>query len=193
MPLPQVAAPSATGTMPCRHRISLMLYWRWRVPLVVAALGGCGDYYSGRDDGGTRDDAGVVDAAPDAPVDAAIDAPPRCGDQHLDPGELCDGVVGLSGDGCSPSCTTESSLTWTNLTPSPIPERMGEAMAYDSAHHRLVVFGGRPAYNLAPTNDTWEWTAHMDPEAHARQTASTPRPLHGVRFCPRRCRDVRRR
>lgn len=129
-----------------------MLYGRFAPLILVVTLSGCGDNRARRGDGGAADDAGVLHDALDAP----LDAPPRCGDGHLDPGEECDGVEGLSGDGCSSTCTTEA-ITWTNLTPNPIPGRSGHAMAYDSHRHRLVVFGGRLDWNAAPGNDTWEW------------------------------------
>ena len=129
--------------------------------LLVAVLAGCGDNGVGRGDGGTVDvgtyDADVSGDAPDAWLDALVDAAPYCGDGHVDPDEECDeGIAGLSGDGCSSTCTTES-ITWTNLTPNPIPARWHHAMAYDSVRHRLVVFGGRTAWNAGPLNDTWEW------------------------------------
>lgn len=140
-----------------------MLYWRC-APLIAVALVGCGDNRLARGDGGTGDDGGIDDGgiARDAAVgdaglpDAPPDAPPRCGDGHVDPGEECDGIEGLSGDGCSSACATES-ITWTNVTPNPIPERSRHAMAYDSVRHRLVVFGGRIDQLGAVTNDTWEW------------------------------------
>jgi cysteine-rich repeat protein len=128
--------------------------------IVVAGLVGCGDNGLGtRDGGNVIDDADVdagMDGPVDAPTDASIDAPPRCGDGHVDPGEACDGVEGLSGDGCSSTCTTES-ITWTNLTPNPVPARWEHAMAYDSVRNRLVVFGGLTGVAGTPSNETWEW------------------------------------
>lgn len=143
-----------------------MLYWRRGVLAIVATLVACGDNGLGSDDAGGVDDADVIDDAmldagidgpSDAPVDASIDAPPGCGDGLLQTGEECDtGVWGLSGDGCSSSCTLET-MTWTNLTPNPAPRRSGLAMAYDAVRDRLVMFGGSTGYLSSPTNETWEW------------------------------------
>lgn len=144
--------------------------WRCSAPLIIAALIACGDNRPGgppddvdADVGGAADaapaDAGVDAAPADAGIDAALaDAAPACGDGHLDPGEECDqSIAGLSGDGCSSTCTTEL-ITWTNLTPNPAPPRWRHAMAYDSVRHRLVLFGGRSGiYDSTPSNETWEW------------------------------------
>jgi cysteine-rich repeat protein len=145
---------------------------RW-VLVVVGALVACGDNRDAPHDGAVgADDAdeivtdgavdappdGAPDAPPDGPADAGIDAAPRCGDGHLDPGEECDeGIEGLSGDGCSSTCTTEE-MSWTNLTPNPAPKRRDMAIAYDSARHRIVLFGGSLAgYPTVYSNETWEW------------------------------------
>ncbi len=164
---------------------------RW-VLVVVGALVACGDNRDAPRDGAVgSDDADEVvadgavdapdataDAPPDGPVDAGIDAAPRCGDGHLDPGEECDeGIEGLSGDGCSSTCTTEE-MSWTNLTPNPTPPLQYAAIAYDSIRHKLVLFGGYRPYSSAPGNETWEfdgttWTQILtlvSPPARARHS-----------------------
>lgn len=145
---------------------------RWAL-VVVGALLACGDNRDAPRDGGVgSDDAdevvadgavdappdGAPDAPPDAPADAGIDAAPRCGDGHPDPGEECDeGIEGLSGDGCSSTCTTEE-MSWTNLTPNLAPKVGGAAMAYDSSRNRIVVFGGAMAGDpILESDQTWEW------------------------------------
>jgi cysteine-rich repeat protein len=56
--------------------------------------------------------------------------------------EQCDdGIAGLSGDGCSSSCTVEAEV-WVNVDPEPNRQRTDHAMAYDSARGEVVVFGG---------------------------------------------------
>ena len=86
---------------------------------------------------------------------------PFCGDQHVDLNEECDdSVAGLGNDGCSSTCRTET-LTWTNLTPSPMVPRVFHATAYDSERERVVLFGGATpdqAYSGSiADNETWEW------------------------------------
>jgi cysteine-rich repeat protein len=84
-----------------------------------------------------------------------------CGNGYLDlnhdinTSEQCDPdrVAGLSHDGCSSNCRRET-LNWTKepLEPRPI-ERFGSAMAYDSVHKRMVMFGGVTLQ--MPMADTW--------------------------------------
>lgn len=67
-----------------------------------------------------------------------------CGNDTIDGinAEQCDdGVPGLSGDGCSSSCTVEAEV-WLNVEPLPTQQRTRHAMAYDSARGEVVVFGG---------------------------------------------------
>jgi uncharacterized protein (TIGR03437 family) len=50
----------------------------------------------------------------------------------------------------------QSAGNWTRQNPptSPIPTRAGSAMAYDSAHNQIVLFGGG---NGRVLNETWTW------------------------------------
>jgi uncharacterized protein (TIGR03437 family) len=50
----------------------------------------------------------------------------------------------------------QSAANWTRQNPStsPIPTRAGSAMAYDSAHNQIVLFGGG---NGRVLNETWNW------------------------------------
>jgi hypothetical protein len=46
---------------------------------------------------------------------------------------------------------------WSERIPSNSPSaRFGAAMAWDAAHQRVVLFGGRDAQNILH-DDTWEW------------------------------------
>jgi len=82
-----------------------------------------------------------------------------CGNQIVDAaaGEQCDeGLFGLSGEGCSSTCQSES-IVWTNFTPVPFEARWGHAVAYDATRHVIVMFGG--ATSAGVTAETWEWSA----------------------------------
>src|SRR5580704_17181410 len=50
------------------------------------------------------------------------------------------------------------SLNWTQKSPAASPPvREGHAMAYDSAHGQVVLFGGDTGTVNAFLNDTWVW------------------------------------
>lgn len=48
--------------------------------------------------------------------------------------------------------------TWSSKTPETGPPALfGHAMAYDSAHGQVVLFGGQSSFTSLPLNDTWVW------------------------------------
>ena len=80
-----------------------------------------------------------------------------CGNAVIDlvMGEECDdGTSGLSNRGCSSRCKTEL-LSWLDVSPGPIGERMSHVMAYDAVRDRVVLFGGNDPDVYF--NETWEW------------------------------------
>jgi hypothetical protein len=84
----------------------------------------------------------------------------RCGNDIIDAlvtdtlaGEQCDsGIVGLSGDGCTSGCRAEQDL-WIDTSPAQLTKRYGARMAYDAAHHQIVLFGGRET--TGASDETW--------------------------------------
>src|SRR5262249_27105700 len=97
---------------------------------------------------------------------ASCDSRETCGNGIVDlvRGEECDlGILGLSNDGCSSTCKTEL-VRWRDVSPGPIGARASAAIAYDSAHARIVVFGGYADSTLL--DDTWvrsgtHWTRQV--------------------------------
>jgi hypothetical protein len=68
--------------------------------------------------------------------------------------------------------------TWTNVTPATSPQaRDDHAMAFDPAHNRGVMFGGRDV-NGTPLGDTWLWTGTA--WANVTATASGPSARYGA-------------
>ena len=57
---------------------------------------------------------------------------------------------------CTPLLAAQTAANWTEASsPTSPPARAGLAMAYDSAHDQVVLFGG--ADNANTFNDTWVW------------------------------------
>src|SRR5262245_47670167 len=172
-----------------------MAFWRC-APLVLGAFVACGDNRHLAIDGGAGsagDSGGVADAAIDAPEDAIADAPPDaapfCGDGKLDPGEECDQPIrGLSGDGCSSTCTLEA-ITWLNYTPSTAPFRTFHAMAFDHVRNHLVMFGGYGLTAGPPTDETWEWDGNAWTQ-RVTLVSPPPRSHHAMVFDSYRQRIV---
>jgi cysteine-rich repeat protein len=105
-------------------------------------------------------------------------------DFHPDPSrsEECDpvgSIVGLSHDGCSSVCKREL-VSWT-LQPMPMPNsRNHQAMAYDAARKKMVMFGG---YDAGFLNDTWEWDNALGTWTKSSPEHSPPgRQLHGMAY-----------
>src|SRR5690606_17895259 len=71
-------------------------------------------------------------------------------------GEQCDNLpFGLSGDGCTSTCSLELSI-WRDITPRTPDARGQPALAFDERRGRTVLFGGALAGDAA-LGDTWEW------------------------------------
>jgi uncharacterized protein (TIGR03437 family) len=52
----------------------------------------------------------------------------------------------------------QTAANWTQLQPETSPSpRESYALAYDSAHHQIVLFGGTMSSDIAAYNDTWVW------------------------------------
>jgi cysteine-rich repeat protein len=100
-----------------------------------------------------------------------------CGSGVVDSvlGEQCDdGVVGVSGDGCSSTCQLEIPV-WTELEAGPMSARADLAMTY-AGNGRILAFGG-----LVPTgalDETWSWSAASSKWTRLSPAAS-PSPRHG--------------
>jgi cysteine-rich repeat protein len=98
---------------------------------------------------------------------AQCDSNETCGNGVVDiiTGEECDdGIVGLSGDGCSSACRLEQA-TWVDVSPQPLAGRAGAALAYDEEREVALLFGGFDTKGLR--EDTWvlrgdAW-ARLDP------------------------------
>lgn len=100
---------------------------------------------------------------------ATCDSTEVCGNGVVDAiaGEACDEGVNLSQDGCSSRCKVETPA-WRDVTPTAIRPTEGHAMAYDSARHIVVVFGGFNTTTLL--GETWEydgvfWTRRDPPRS----------------------------
>lgn len=107
-----------------------------------------------------------------------------CGNRYVDPlrGEECDrGLAGLSGDGCTSTCSLEAA-SWRERTPRPPAARMEHAMTYDTRRERVVMVGGRASLALS---ETWEWDGL---QWHDRQPAPAPpaRTSMGLAYDPMR-------
>jgi hypothetical protein len=63
----------------------------------------------------------------------------------------------------APVVAAQTASNWTEQHPqtSP-PARLNHAMAYDSAHGQVVLFGGQAYLNGAVLNDTWAWDGCLD-------------------------------
>ena len=89
------------------------------------------------------------------------------------PAEASRALAPKAGEGTS--IPSDPTLTWTNLSPSPMPsERVDSGMVYDSTDGYVLLFGGA-SYLTLPTiyyNDTWtysggKWTNVTNPDAPA--------------------------
>jgi hypothetical protein len=82
---------------------------------------------------------------------------------------------------------------WTQKLPAKSPSgRHGHAMAYDSAHGQVVLFGGLGADNTV-LSDTWTWDGSNWTQKIARQqSARAELPRHGLRFASSASRVIRR-
>jgi len=85
-----------------------------------------------------------------------------CGDQLIDLalGEQCDeGMIGLSGDGCSSTCSSEYDV-WRDLTPRHPGVRSDQALAR-APGGGVMIFGGTPGGGAsspsAALSDAWRW------------------------------------
>lgn len=122
-----------------------------RIALLVGLVA-CGDNLA-------QPDARHDDARADAAIDMDIDAASFCGDGVVDDGEDCDtGLRGLSGDGCSSTCRTETLVVHTPTRETMVP-RTRHGLAYDSSRERTVMFGGEAATGSTwtPNDETWEF------------------------------------
>jgi cysteine-rich repeat protein len=80
-----------------------------------------------------------------------------CGNDYIDAlrSEQCDdGPAGLSGDGCTSTCTLEIDI-WREVTPTGLEARTTGLLAFDTRRGVVVLFGGFTA--TAFSNETWEW------------------------------------
>jgi len=110
-----------------------------------------------------------------------------CGNGVIDPlqGEECDDALAqVSGDGCSSNCKVETA-SWTNVTPPPLVQVTGAAMASDGA--RIIMFGGRAEAGL--TDEMWTridaiWRRVFPPRLPPR------REQHSIAYDPNRNRFV---
>ena len=104
-------------------------------------------------------------------------------------GEECDdGVLGVSGDGCTSRCTFEIEL-WREATPVADEVRTNHAMAFDAARGVTVMFGGlRDNVRLA---ETWLWDDEIGQWRRVDAAASpSPRDGHAMAYDPVRQRVV---
>lgn len=111
-----------------------------------------------------------------------------CGNAIADTaaGEVCDsGVAGLSGDGCTSTCTSELDL-WRDRTPGPPDRRRDHAMAYDSVRGVSVMFGGMGG---VPFADTWEWNGSIW-QPRFPLTSPSARSMHVMVFDTNRQKTV---
>ena len=96
-------------------------------------------------------------------------------------------VFGGTPSGFSPAAISDTwvwdGVNWAQKSP-PIfpPARMGHAMAYDSVHHQVVLFGGISAGNN-PTdlNDTWVWDGANWTQKFPK-TSPPARQLHAMAY-----------
>lgn len=85
------------------------------------------------------------------------------------------------------SAVAQTADTWTQQFPQTSPsERAGHAMAYDSVHHQVVLFGGEgPITNIyAPLpmlNDTWTWDGTTWTQQFP-QNSPSPRSSYSMAF-----------
>ena len=94
-------------------------------------------------------------------------------------------VFGGTPSGFSPAALSDTwvwdGANWAQKSP-PIfpPARMGHAMAYDSVHHQVVLFGGISAgYNPTDLNDTWVWDGANWTQKFPK-TSPSARQLHAM-------------
>lgn len=85
------------------------------------------------------------------------------------------------------STVAQTTDTWTQISPANAPSpRSSTAMAYDSVHHQVVLFGGfgpsTSAYGPVPSlNDTWTWDGTTWTQQFP-QNSPSPRWLHSMAF-----------
>lgn len=85
------------------------------------------------------------------------------------------------------SAVAQTADTWTQVSPSNAPPpRYGAAMAYDSIHHQVVLFGGEGpvtnVYGPVPNlNDTWTWDGTTWTQKFP-QNSPSPRSGHSMAF-----------
>jgi cysteine-rich repeat protein len=135
-----------------------------RLAVMLATLVACGDNRVAPVDSGTDSisagDAPAADAHAGDACTTNCGSAAVCGNQVVENGEECDeGVPGLSSDGCSSTCTVES-LELIDTNPPTMQLHSRQAMAYDEAHHVVVMFGGLVSEAGAPgtpVDETWEW------------------------------------
>jgi uncharacterized protein (TIGR03437 family) len=96
-------------------------------------------------------------------------------------------VFGGTTSGFSPAAISDTwvwdGVNWAQKSP-PIfpPARMGHAMAYDSVHHEVVLFGGISAgYNPTDLNDTWVWDGANWTQKFPK-TSPPARSLHAMAY-----------
>ena len=95
-----------------------------------------------------------------------------CGNGIVDgiAGEECDvGVAGLSGDGCSSTCTAEFAI-WRDATPIDAIGPADGAAAYDSVRDRVITFGGNDAAGCGNVTREWDgdgWRTRSSPVSPA--------------------------
>jgi cysteine-rich repeat protein len=73
--------------------------------------------------------------------------------------EECDDGNLVDGDGCDSRCRAEDPQ-WKSIAVNQITARKLTAMAYDTAHDQLVMFGGFDATNNVTLSDTWLWSGN---------------------------------
>ena len=76
---------------------------------------------------------------------------------------------------------------WTQTQDIGPAQRYGHAMAYDSEHKLVVLFGGE-AIDYVFRNDTWAWDGQM--WTQVADTGPDPRRLHAMAFDSARQRTV---
>ncbi len=113
----------------------------------------------------------------------------QCGNGSVDTsvGEQCDDGNTLARDGCSSSCFTEERFWHQGNLFSAIADRLGHAMAYDTARGRVVLFGG---YAGGLKDDTWEWDGQVWQRMEHQEEGPSARDDHAMAYDAVRGRTV---